>query len=80
MRKTRKVAAFALSAFLLVGGTDAAFSQASAPTAPVTTADRDNDFDWGWLGLLGLIGLAGLMRRDRAHPVHHTAGVGTTAR
>jgi hypothetical protein len=78
MSKTRKVAAFALSAFLLVGGADAAFSQVSAPP-PATAADRDNDFDWGWLGLLGLIGLAGLMKRDRAHH-GHTAGVGTTAR
>ena len=26
-------------------------------------AARDDDRDWGWLGLLGLIGLAGLLRR-----------------
>jgi MYXO-CTERM domain-containing protein len=80
MIKTRKAATYALTAFLLLGTTNVAFSQTPAPSTPVTTADRDNDFDWGWLGLLGLIGLAGLMRRDRAHPVHHNAGVGTTAR
>lgn len=28
---------------------------------------RDDDFDWGWLGLLGLIGLFGLTgARDRS--------------
>ena len=31
-------------------------------------ADRDDDTDWGWLGLLGLAGLLGLMPRKR-HPV-----------
>jgi hypothetical protein len=25
---------------------------------------RDDGFDYGWLGLLGLLGLAGLLRRD----------------
>ncbi|MEH2176752.1 WGxxGxxG family protein [Nostoc sp.] len=29
-------------------------------TAPTTTNDDRNDFDWGWLGLLGLFGLGGL--------------------
>lgn len=27
--------------------------------------ERDNDFDWGWLGLLGLLGLAGLIPKRR---------------
>lgn len=27
--------------------------------------ERDNDFDWGWLGLLGLLGLAGLIPKSR---------------
>ncbi len=27
--------------------------------------ERDNDFDWGWLGLLGLLGLAGLLPKKR---------------
>jgi MYXO-CTERM domain-containing protein len=30
-----------------------------------STADRDDNSEWGWLGLLGLIGLLGLRRRDR---------------
>lgn len=29
---------------------------------PVQTV-RDDDRDWGWLGLIGLLGLAGLLRR-----------------
>jgi len=28
--------------------------------------ERDNDFDWGWLGLLGLLGLTGLIPKKRA--------------
>jgi MYXO-CTERM domain-containing protein len=31
----------------------------------VRTADRDDDKDWGWLGLLGLAGLLGLMPRKK---------------
>ncbi|HEX9960839.1 MAG TPA: WGxxGxxG family protein [Pyrinomonadaceae bacterium] len=27
--------------------------------------ERDNDTDWGWLGLLGLLGLAGLIPKKR---------------
>jgi len=30
-----------------------------------TTGQRDNDTDWGWLGLLGLTGLLGLIPRRR---------------
>lgn len=30
-----------------------------------TAADREEDRDWGWLGLLGLAGLLGLMPRKR---------------
>jgi hypothetical protein len=34
------------------------------------TVERDNDFDWGWLGLLGLAGLAGLLPKKRTVEVH----------
>ena len=30
---------------------------------PTTTVRREDDTNWGWLGLLGLAGLAGLMPR-----------------
>lgn len=45
-------------------------------TTTSRSADRDDGFDYGWLGLAGLIGLLGLMPRDRrerhATPVVHT--------
>ncbi|SFJ83489.1 WGxxGxxG family protein [Thermoflavimicrobium dichotomicum] len=28
------------------------------------TGTKDNDYDWGWIGLAGLLGLLGLRRRD----------------
>jgi len=40
---------------------------ADAPTV-TRDVDRDDDFDWGWLGLLGLLGLGGLAGR-REHVV-----------
>ena len=46
------------------GGT----SGAAGSTTPMMTTDRrDNDNNWGWLGLIGLAGLAGLMRKKDAH-------------
>ncbi|HVF88166.1 MAG TPA: WGxxGxxG family protein, partial [Pyrinomonadaceae bacterium] len=42
-------------------------NNASGTTNANTTrvVDRDDDTDWGWLGLLGLAGLAGLMPKKR---------------
>ena len=37
--------------------------------------ERDNDHDWGWLGLLGLGGLLGLMPRKRVPVVHESRDV-----
>lgn len=36
------------------------------PPQTINTVDHDRDdgFEWGWVGLLGLVGLAGLMRRE----------------
>lgn len=31
------------------------------------TTGRDNNMDWGWLGLLGLLGLAGMRKRVTDH-------------
>ncbi len=39
-------------------------------TVERTTTVRENDTDWGWLGLLGLAGLAGLIPKKRAVEVH----------
>lgn len=34
------------------------------------TVERDNGFDWSWLGLLGLLGLTGLLPKKRTVEVH----------
>ena len=39
---------------------------AAAPTVPRDVdVRRDDDIDWGWLGLIGLLGLGGLAGRRR---------------
>jgi MYXO-CTERM domain-containing protein len=48
-----------------------ALLQAQAQTETQTTPrtmERENEMDWGWLGLLGLAGLFGL--QGRRHDVH----------
>jgi MYXO-CTERM domain-containing protein len=69
----------ALAAGPLSGGV---FAQATDPSRTPTddrrtTDTRDDDFDWGWLGLVGLIGLMGLRRRDepRTHSATQTSHV-----
>lgn len=37
----------------------------SGNTDTTMVTDRDNDRNWGWLGLLGLVGLLGLKRSER---------------
>ena len=39
-------------------------------TDDVNTANTNDDFNWGWLGLLGLAGLAGLARKNHTETVH----------
>ncbi|HEY9832682.1 MAG TPA: WGxxGxxG family protein [Stenomitos sp.] len=39
-------------------------------TDDVDTANTNDDFNWGWLGLLGLAGLAGLARKNHRETVH----------
>jgi hypothetical protein len=43
---------------------------AGANRTETRTVERDNDFDWGWLGLLGLAGLAGLLPKKRTVEIH----------
>ena len=38
---------------------------AAAPPVPRDVDRRDDEFDWGWIGLLGLLGLGGLAGRRR---------------
>jgi MYXO-CTERM domain-containing protein len=50
---------------------------ANTPAGTQVQTVRDDDTDWGWLGLIGLLGLAGLLRRrdapdrDRNHDRDH---------
>ncbi len=46
-------------------------STSGSTTTGTTDSTRNNDFDWGWLGLLGLIGLAGLTGRNRTEPARY---------
>lgn len=39
---------------------------ANTPAGTPVQTTRDDDTDWGWLGLIGLLGLAGLLRRRDA--------------
>ena len=51
--------------------TSAQNSNANGARAETRVADRDDDTDWGWLGLLGLAGLLGLMPKKRHDVVVH---------
>lgn len=42
----------------------------SQQTGDVDSANTNDDFNWGWLGLLGLAGLAGLARKNHRETVH----------
>jgi len=50
-------------------------------TTPFQETKNDNN-NWGWLGLLGLIGLANLFRKDEHHEHRHETDsvTGTTTR
>jgi len=45
----------------------------SNPVQSTRVAERDNDTDWGWLGLLGLAGLAGLLKKPKQVTVDRTS-------
>jgi MYXO-CTERM domain-containing protein len=50
-------------------------------TDTAAQAIRDDDTDFGWIGLLGLIGLAGLIRRrDTTYTTRSGTTTGTTPR
>ena len=65
----------ALAAVFTVGSASIALPQGGTGNTPrsesARAADRNDNFDWGWLGLLGLAGLAGLMGRDRRRAAVH---------
>ena len=80
----KRMTVAALATVLTVGSASVALSQAgSGSNAPrseaARAADRNDNFDWGWLGLLGLGGLAGLMGRDRRRTTVHDYAPTSTA-
>lgn len=57
---------YALALVLALGTPAWVQAQAPAPDTRPAAQERDDGFDWGWLGLLGLAGLFGLKRHENA--------------
>ena len=68
---------FAVTASAQTGANN---NSSSAPIQTTRVAERDDDTDWGWLGLLGLAGLAGLLKKPRQVVVDRTADTTNRAR
>lgn len=47
-------------------------SSANINAQPTRVVERDDDTDFGWLGLLGLAGLAGLLKKPKQVVVDRT--------
>jgi hypothetical protein len=47
-------------------------------TDTTTPVERNDGFDWGWLGLLGLIGLAGLTRKSDDRQAYRDPNIDAT--
>jgi hypothetical protein len=60
--------------------TGANTNASSAPIQTTRVAERDDNTDWGWLGLLGLVGLAGLLKKPQQVTVDRTADTTNRAR
>ncbi len=71
MKRTIGVGAFVLGlAVFTVLPTSAQTNATNNRTDTTRAVERDNDTDWGWIGLLGLAGLAGLIPKKRHENVH----------
>lgn len=80
LKKVIRVSAFVLGlAVVTASPTFAQINGNSSINRTDTTrvVERDNDFDWGWLGLLGLLGLTGLMPKKRHVEVREHRDTGT---
>ncbi len=59
-------AVLALSLSTLPAVAQTGSTSGDATTGSTSTySNRDDGFDWGWLGLLGLVGLAGLAGKNK---------------
>ncbi|MCA1589474.1 MAG: WGxxGxxG-CTERM domain-containing protein [Acidobacteria bacterium] len=79
---SKTVRAAMLASALMFGSVIPAPAQAANNTSGGYTGPsdrRDNDTDWGWLGLLGLAGLLGLIPKKRTADADHR-GTDTGAR
>ncbi len=74
VRKTIRVSAFVLGLAVITvlptsaqtnGNNNTNRVDRNDRTDTTRVVERDNDTDWGWIGLLGLLGLAGLMPKKR---------------
>jgi MYXO-CTERM domain-containing protein len=63
-----KLKTFSFATVIALGSTWAVAQQSTSDSSAQGTTQssaRDNDTDWGWVGLLGLAGLLGLKRKER---------------
>ena len=60
------------SAMTAAAQTNSNFNSANINAQPTRVVERDDDTDFGWLGLLGLAGLAGLLRKPKQVVVDRT--------
>ncbi len=76
IKRNIRVSAFVLGFAVITVLPTSAQTNATNNNRTDTTrvVERDNDFDWGWLGLLGL---AGLMPKKRQVEVHQNRDTNT---
>lgn len=80
VKRIIRVSAFALGlAVITVLPTSAQQNANNSANRTDTTrvVERDNDTDYGWIGLLGLAGLAGLIPKKRQVEVHQNRDTNT---
>lgn len=82
IKRTISVSAFVLGLAVITvlptsAQTNANNNNNNNRTDTTRVVERDDDTDWGWLGLLGLVGLAGLMPKKRTVEVQQYRDTGT---
>ena len=83
VKRIIRVSAFVLGLAVITVLPTSAQTNANGSANRIDRADtprvveRDNDTDWGWLGLLGLLGLAGLIPKKRTVEVQEFRDTGT---